>query len=218
MYEKGPPDKNLALFDFDGTLCLKDSFTGFVFCAHSKRHILKQGVKLLPWIQAYYLKLYPAHAMRPKLYQAMFSDQDANEIQNLAEAYAKTLPQHFDVAIYRQLQQHVALGHDVVLVSASLDLYLIPLCQRLKIALICTQTEQTQGRLTGEYASPDCSRMQKQQRILAELDLSQYQQIYAYGNSEEDQDMLALADYPYMVGVDKVLPELESLHNLGKLA
>lgn len=28
--------KNLALFDFDGTLCSKDSFTGFIFYALSK--------------------------------------------------------------------------------------------------------------------------------------------------------------------------------------
>ncbi|RSP49938.1 HAD-IB family hydrolase, partial [Acinetobacter baumannii] len=44
--------KNLALFDFDGTLCSKDSFTGFIFYALSKRHIVKQGLKILPWIQA----------------------------------------------------------------------------------------------------------------------------------------------------------------------
>ncbi|WP_353887636.1 haloacid dehalogenase-like hydrolase, partial [uncultured Acinetobacter sp.] len=58
---------NLALFDFDGTLCTRDSFTHFIFYALSKRHIVRQGIKILPWIQAYYLKLYPAPSMRIKL-------------------------------------------------------------------------------------------------------------------------------------------------------
>ena len=51
--------KNLALFDFDGTLYDKDSFTGFIFYVHSKRHIALQGLKVLPYIQSYYLGFYP---------------------------------------------------------------------------------------------------------------------------------------------------------------
>jgi len=73
MHEQNKAFKNLALFDFDGTLCTKDSFTGFIFYSLSKRHIVRRGLKILPWIQGYYLNLYPAHAMRPKLYRAMFS-------------------------------------------------------------------------------------------------------------------------------------------------
>jgi len=69
MYATSEKNKtiNLALFDFDGTLCTKDSFTGFIFYTLSKRHIMRKGLKILPWIQAYYLKLYPADAMRAKL-------------------------------------------------------------------------------------------------------------------------------------------------------
>ena len=40
------------------------------------------------------------------------------------------------------------------------------------------------------------------------LDLEQYNAIYAYGNSYEDEPMLNLATYPYMVGTDQVLPEV----------
>ena len=99
MYATGETHKNLALFDFDGTLCKKDSFTGFIFFALSKRHIVKQGLKLLPWIQAYYLNVYPAHAMRPKLFYGMFKDTDYAEIQKIA------------VEIYRLFQQMVNQQH-----------------------------------------------------------------------------------------------------------
>ena len=119
---------NLALFDFDGTLCKRDSFTGFIFFALSKRHILRQGLKILPWIQAYYLKLYPAHAMRPKLFAAMFKDTSATELEKLAQDYAELLLDDLDPQLLERLQQHQQLGDRVVLVSASVDVYLKPLC------------------------------------------------------------------------------------------
>ena len=210
MYATGETYKNLALFDFDGTLCKKDSFTGFIFYALSKRHIVKQGLKLLPWIQAYYFNIYPAHAMRPKLFNAMFKDADYTQIQQMAEAYAQLLMHELDAKFITQLRQHKSLGHDVVLVSASVDLYLKPLCQLLDINLICTETEVQDGRLTGYYQSADCSRLQKKIRISEHYNIAEYSSIYAYGNSEEDLEMFSLAQYTYMVGRDQTLPPLES--------
>ena len=96
MYAPSKTFKNLALFDFDGTLCKKDSFTGFIFYALSKRHIVKQGIKILPWIQAYYLNIYPANSMRIKLFNAMFKQADANEIQDIANEYAQRLVRQLD--------------------------------------------------------------------------------------------------------------------------
>lgn len=211
MYATRKTHKNLALFDFDGTLCNKDSFTGFIFYALSKRHIVKQGFKILPWIQAYYLNIYPAHAMRSKLFEAMFSDASVPELQNLAEEYALRLLSQLNHNLYQQLLKHQRHGDSVVLVSASLDLYLEPICQLLNIDLICTETEIEAQRFTGRFASPDCSSAQKRIRILEKYKLPAYNKIYAYGNSKEDLDMLSLADYPYMTGQDQSLPHISDL-------
>ncbi|AOA58566.1 HAD-IB family hydrolase [Acinetobacter larvae] len=210
MHASSKTNKTLALFDFDGTLCPKDSFTGFIFYALSKRHIVKQGLKILPWIQAYYLNIYPAHAMRPKLYQAMFGQADAKQISAIAQQYAEKLIVELNPELYQQLLQHQALGDDVVLISASLDLYLQPICQLLNIALICTETEVKQGQLTGQLMTPDCSAEQKAIRLQQHYPLQDYQKIYAYGNSHEDLAMLQLAHHPYMVGQDHRLPCLKS--------
>lgn len=209
MYAPSKTFKNLALFDFDGTLCKKDSFTGFIFYALSKRHIVKQGIKILPWIQAYYLNIYPANSMRIKLFNAMFKQADANEIQDIANEYAQRLVRQLDQNLYQQLLKHQNNGDDVVLVSASVDIYLKIICQILDIDLICTGTEVIDGKFTGNYSTPDCSCEQKRLRILEKYDLDQYDKIFAYGNSEEDLDMLHLADYKFMVGKDQVLPYLE---------
>ncbi|WP_010112860.1 HAD-IB family hydrolase [Acinetobacter sp. P8-3-8] len=209
MHATSKTYKNLALFDFDGTLCKKDSFTGFIFYALSKRHIVKQGFKILPWIQAYYLNIYPADSMRPRLFKAMFKDAKANEILTIAEEYAHSLTEQLDSKLYQQLLDHQHNGDDIVLVSASVDLYLKTICQILNIDLICTGTEIVNNQFTGHYSTPDCSCEQKRIRILEKYNLTQYNKIYAYGNSEEDLDMLSLADFKYMVGKDQDLPYLE---------
>lgn len=207
--------KTLALFDFDGTLCLTDSFTQFIFYTLSKKHIFRQGVKILPWIQGYYLNLYPAHAMRAKLYSQMFSQQKYSEIEQLAWDYSHQLLEQLNPVLLAQLKQHQDFGHDVAIVSASLDLYLQPIAQHLNVALICTETEKHQNILTGQYSSPDCSGEQKKLRILANYNLAEYDQIYAYGNSHEDEEMLNLAQHRFMIGQDQYLPTIHTLKLTG---
>ncbi len=206
MYATGKKNVNLALFDFDGTLCKKDSFTGFIFYALSKRHIVRQGIKILPWIQAYYLNIYPADAMRPKLFKAMFAKANATELMQLAEEYAHHLLTQLDTKLYQQLLKHKNLGDDIIIVSASIDLYLKQVCALLDVDLICTETEIIDHTFTGHYSTPDCSCDQKRIRILEKYDPNQYDQIYAYGNSLEDTEMLSLADHSFMVGKDQHLP------------
>lgn len=208
MHEQNKASKNLALFDFDGTLCSKDSFTGFIFYSLRKRHIVRQGIKILPWIQGYYLNLYPAHAMRPKLYRAMFSNSDALDVQRIAEEYAEKLLDSLNPVLLKQLREHQNLGHDVALVSASVDLYLKPICQLLGIDLICSEVEIKNQKITGHYQTADCSGEQKKLRILEKFNLQDYANIYAYGNSFEDQEMLELANHRFMVGNDADLPKL----------
>ncbi|SPL69874.1 HAD-IB family hydrolase [Acinetobacter stercoris] len=214
MHAPRQKNKNLALFDFDGTLCQKDSFTGFIFYALSKRHIVKQGLKILPWIQAYYLNIYPANSMRPKLFNAMFKNADAQEIRDLALEYAPSLLKHINQNIYKQFLCHKENNDDIVIVSASVDIYLIIISEILDVELICTQTEVKHGKLTGSFSTPDCSCEQKRIRILEKYNLDLYQNVYAYGNSKEDLEMCSLADFSYIVGRDKQLPKLHQCEQL----
>ena len=215
MHAQNQKPQALALFDFDGTLYPHDSFTGFIFYALKKRHIIWRGLRILPWITAYYLKIYPAHRMRPKLYASMFKDSDAEEILQLAQEYAATLIAKLDPALFNQLKQHQQLGHDVVLVSASVDLYLKPVCRYLNIDLICSEVEIKAGKITGFYQTADCSNEQKKIRILEKYNLENYAEIYAYGNSDEDEEMLSLANYPYLVGKNQQLPQILNYKNLA---
>ncbi|MDM1279219.1 haloacid dehalogenase-like hydrolase [Acinetobacter indicus] len=215
MHAKSQKYKNLALFDFDGTLYEYDSFTGFIFYSLSKRHILKRGLITLPWIMAYYLKLYPAHKMRPRLFKGMFKSVPQHQIKEKAESYAAQLVQALNPKLLNQLQKHQAHGDDIVLVSASINIYLEAVCELLNIDLICSQVALENSIFSGEYLTADCSLYEKKQQIIMRYDLEQYNAIYAYGNSYEDDAMLSLATYSYMVGVDHSLPEIVAYKKLA---
>lgn len=200
--------KNLALFDFDHTLCRIDSFTGFIFYSCHNAHIMRQGLKILPWIQGYYLRLYPAHKMRPKLFAQMFRAQPAAAILAFAQQYQATLIENLDPKMWQQLLIHRARGDHIVLVSASVDVYLQPFCNALGIELLCSRAEIENGYFTGRYIGADCSAMEKAKRIQGLLNLEDYSCVYAYGNSIEDTEMLALADVAYWHGRGQELPKL----------
>lgn len=200
--------KALALFDFDGTLYLKDSFSHFILYTLDTTHVVKQGVSILPWINAYYLGVYPAAKMRKRLFYKMFHEKPSLNVHVNAIGYTEHLLQAMNPTLFSQMKQHQVLGHDVVLVSASLNIYLAPLCERLGIALICSEVEEKDGRFTGYYQTLDCSGMEKKRRVMQNYDINQYKHIYAYGNTVEDVEMLSLATHPFMCGRDTKLPKL----------
>ncbi|ANF81583.1 phosphoserine phosphatase [Acinetobacter sp. NCu2D-2] len=210
MHASHSQNETLALFDFDGTLYPHDSFTGFIFYTLSKRHIIRRGIPILPWILAYYAKLYPAHKMRPKLYQAMFKGITVKDISIKRQHYVLKLLQNLHPELLKQLLQHQAQHHRVVLVSATVDLYLKDVAEQLGIDVICSKVEVKSGILTGRYTTEDCSNTHKKQRIIQQFSLEQLQTIYAYGNSHEDLEMLSLSHQPYMVGQTKDLPRIST--------
>lgn len=68
--------------------------------------------------------------------------------------------------------------------------------------LICSELEERNGRVTGRYRHSDCCGPIKAQRIKATLDLNRYDTVYAYGDSREDRQMLALADRKFFRWVE----------------
>ena len=85
----------------------------------------------------------------------------------------------------------------MVVVSGSLDAYLAPWCESVGVERICTELEVRSGRLTGRYCRGDCSGPTKTLLIRERYDLTRYSVIYAYGNTEEDREMLELAHRRY---------------------
>ena len=190
---------NLALFDFDGTITTKEMFTDFIHFSISKKRALCGRVLLFPWILLYKLGWYPAYKLRALVAFYAFKGEDYKKINALGASYAENvIPQYLRDHAVAKIRWHQDNGDKVVVVSASLDMYLRHWCTAHNVSLICSVLEVKKLTLSGRFIAGDCSSEAKAQKILAQFTLNDFDKVYAYGDTEEDLAMLALADEQYM--------------------
>lgn len=110
-----------------------------------------------------------------------------------------------------RLERHRHLGHRVVLVSASLEPYLLPLGATLGVdAVLCTRLALGPGgRLTGEIEGLNCRGPEKARRLSAWLEENGLSgaELWAYGDSSGDHELLATAHHPVWVRGRSLSPD-----------
>ena len=190
----GDSQMKLALFDFDGTVTTHDSFRDFlIFVAGMKRFLVRM-VAASPWLLAYLLRLISNQTAKQKITQAFFSGMNRSEFDRSAQDFvAKKLNGIVRPAALEKIRWHLQQQHRVILVSASFEDYLKFWCAQHGIELIATRLEEKDARLTGRFATANCWGPEKVRRIKEVVELDKYEQIYAYGDSRGDQEMLEIA-------------------------
>lgn len=185
---------NLALFDFDGTITDGDTFSGFLRFAVRRRRVVLGAIPLSPVILAYRLGVITARQARPIVSRVSFQGEPGDSVREIGRQYAaEVLPRVVRQQALERIAWHQSQGDAVVVVSASLDVYLRPWCHGIGVDLICSELEERHGTLTGRYCHGDCSGAAKVRRIVERYDLSRYPVIYAYGDTSDDRKMLELA-------------------------
>ena len=186
---------NIALFDFDGTITNTDTFTKFILFAANKRKINVGKIILLPTIVKYKLGRLHGSEIRKKVYNFAFKGTNERQLRIKGEAFSELMiPNYIRFNAFEKIKWHKQRGDIVVIVSASLDLYLSPWCTKYGLDLICTKVDVVDGILTGNYLNDDCSGITKKQLVEQKYNLSNFDTIYAYGDTLEDEELLSLAD------------------------
>jgi HAD superfamily hydrolase (TIGR01490 family) len=188
---------NLALFDFDGTVTFKDTFTPFIYFATSRTRIALGRVLLAPMILGYKLGLIAAPRMRAAIARIAFQGRYESEVKALGARYSATLSARVRPEALERIRWHQANGDVVVVVSASLRTYLGNWCEGHQLELVCTELESKDGVLSGRYAGGDCTGSEKARRVRERYDVKRYPIIYAYGDTKEDHELLRLATKPF---------------------
>ena len=192
----------LALFDFDGTLTHHDMYTRFILYSATPIRLFLGSIFLSPLYILYRLGIIPARKLRPLVSYCAFVGRDIKTVTALGKQYAQeTIPNSLRAEMLSVLEKHQADGTEVVLVSASLDLYLQPWCESMGIRLICSQMAVEQGHYSGRYQAGDCSCEMKATKVQQQFCLTDYSEVFAYGDTHEDLAMLALAEHPHMNGI-----------------
>jgi len=96
------------------------------------------------------------------------------------------------------IEAHRQAGATLALVSASPQIWMQEFGRRLNIStVLCTQLKFKNGVFTGEFLGQNCYGPEKARRIQEAFNLNSFSQIYAYGDSRGDREMLALATHPH---------------------
>lgn len=196
---------NLALFDFDGTVSEGDTYSPFMHSVSDASRIRRGRIVLAPWVAGYKLGLVSGLRTRSRVSHFVLQGRTVAEIEAAGERYAHdVLPSVLRTQSMDRIAWHQAQGDRVVIVSASLDVYLRPWCLVHGLDVICSELESRDGVLTGRYRGGDCAGPAKARRIRERYRLATFPRIYAYGNTREDHAMLALAHHRVFRG--RVLP------------
>ena len=150
-------------------------------------------VLLSPVVIGYKLGMISASRGRQVAARVGFQGEDAARMRRLGVEYATTtLPAQVRQSALDRIAWHRSRGDQVVIVSASLDLYLSPWCRR-GLDCICTTLEERDGRLTGRCVGGDCAGLEKSAGFGSDSISAATETVYAYGDSGEDREMLELA-------------------------
>jgi len=187
--------RNLALFDFDGTLTHKDSLFVFLRFVAGPVRFWMGMVILLPTFASLALRIISNVKAKTRLLQWFLGGQSLSHLRAQAQRFAaEQIPPILNVGMMEKLKAHQAQGDRVVVVSASADLWLKDWCAKEGIQdLLATQLEAIDGIVTGKLATPNCHGKEKVRRVQELLDIHNYDRIFAYGDSSGDREMLALA-------------------------
>jgi phosphatidylglycerophosphatase C len=186
----------LAAFDLDGTLTRRDTLRPFLLRAIGRNRTYMALVGCaLPLAQA--AALGGPHRDRAKVavLEKTLGGLPMSELAEAAEAFADHVVAHsLRPEVRARIDWHRAQGHELVLVSASPELYVTPIGRRLGFdEVLATRLEvDAAGRLTGRLAGANCRGPEKVVR-LREWRGHGLTVAYAYGDSAGDREMLALA-------------------------
>ena len=190
----------IAFFDFDGTLTRRDSFLPWLHQLLGTPELCLRLLQASPVLLGYLAGWVANDRAKETLLRACVAGRHVDELQQVAHHYAH----HQLSALLRpegmaRLEWHRERGHECVLVSASLDLYLEPWASEQGFAgLLCSRLEvDAEGRVSGNLAGDNCHGEVKVKLIREWLNDRVTGTLYAYGDTRGDLPMLHMADQGY---------------------
>ncbi len=189
----------IAAFDFDKTLTDRDSFLPFLFFAAGFYNTIFNLFPLTPVFLAFIFGIYSRQEVKEAILTRFFKGIPIDHLEKLGKRYAEEkLDQFLKPEGMKCFKWHKALGHRCILVSAAPDFYLkywgakhgFEACLASELAV------SPDGIVTGRLNGLNCRGPEKKRRLLEYLGSIEYE-LYAYGDSPGDAELLAMANFPF---------------------
>ena len=202
----------VALFDFDGTLTCSDTLplyirhaTGWCGLALSMLSTLPAMVVLAcsGWKSVWGID---AGSTKERLLRRCFARRTTHEVAQICADFVSKVDAVLAPPVVERMQWHKAQGHKVVVVSASVDVWVKPWCDAHGVdEVIATRLQVECDRYTGRFDGPNCNGREKVNRIAMHYNPHTYH-IVAYGNSSGDYPMFHYAHEAYLCTEGVITP------------
>jgi phosphatidylglycerophosphatase C len=203
----------VAAFDVDGTLTTRDCVRPFLERAVGRRRLI---ISLLrrPLATVVAAARRDRDRLKEIIVVGSLRGKVIIEVEAIGEQFAQfVLVNWLRPDTLRRLRWHQRAGHRTVLVSASLAAYLRPLALRLGIDdVLCTDATRSGERYGDRLVGLNCRSAEKRRRFDQWLDEHRWTdaEVWAYGDSAGDRELLARADHPVWVNGETIseVPDL----------
>lgn len=186
--------KALYCFDFDVTLTRHDTLFMFLKFYDQKRYSI-QYIKHIPLFVFCKLKIGDVEKVKKRFIKSVIGGESKEMLGKKANDFFKE--KHS--IIFRE-KAMTFIGQidreetDCFIVSASLDIWVKPFSDYLKMELISTEAKFKNNLFTGDFLTKNCNGKEKVNRIKKAIEGKKHHQIVAFGDSAGDKEMLTWAD------------------------
>jgi phosphatidylglycerophosphatase C len=186
----------VAAFDFDGTLVPGDSLLPFLWRHAGRRRFLhataRHGARVA---LATVGRVGSRDEAKAAFVATALQGLPVSEVTAAGVEFSHRLEARMHPGARQRIEWHRDAGHELVMISASLLVYLEPLASRLGFdAVLATRLEVGQdGFLTGRLDGANVRGQEKVDRLRQWLDGCDCD-LWAYGDSAGDRELLAEAD------------------------
>lgn len=186
--KKSEESEKLAIFDFDGTLTTKDTLLAFIEFTKGKRRLYQELLLLSPELILMKLGFGNNEKVKIKLLSRLFKGMQKETLEKLAEDFCA---QNFTSLLrpkgLAKIQALKAENYRIILVTASVNIWVKPFAKKLDVELIATEFLFKDQLFTGRLATPNCRGIEKINRLKKYLKQKKIPPYLMFGDSDGDQ-------------------------------
>ncbi|MDR2949535.1 MAG: HAD-IB family hydrolase [Prevotella sp.] len=188
----------IAAFDFDGTITNKDTLFDFIHFYFGMPRLILGVILLSPVLILFKLGFIKNNKAKQILFSYFFKGKKIDDFDNVCQKYSARVAEILIPKAIDKIKEHQQEGHLVIIDSASICNWIAPWAKQMGVLeVIGTRIEIENGIITGKFFGENCYGQEKVRRLLELYPNRDTYELYAYGDSSGDKELLEIADYPY---------------------